>query len=116
LCKHPRPSAVIKRPGREADHSRTSCADAKNAWSYTSISPYVLMAWCLCNWKILYYLTRIEGKEQKCPARKHNFLIRAHFGAVQDSEGTCHYANYTGSVNNDSQTVILRAVSMLLFS
>jgi len=43
-------------------------------------------------------------------------LIRAHFGAVQDSEGTCHYANYTGSVNNDSQTVILRAVSMLLFS
>jgi hypothetical protein len=27
---------VIKRPGREADHSPPSSAEVKNVWSYTS--------------------------------------------------------------------------------
>jgi hypothetical protein len=31
-------SLGVKRPGREADHSPPSSAEAKNAWSYTSIS------------------------------------------------------------------------------
>jgi len=31
------------RPGREADHSPTSCAQVKNAWSYTSTIQYVLV-------------------------------------------------------------------------
>jgi hypothetical protein len=35
-----------KRPGREADHSPPSSAEAKNAWSYTSTPPYAFMAWC----------------------------------------------------------------------
>jgi hypothetical protein len=35
------------RPGREADHSPPSSAEVKNAWSYTSTSQYVFMAWCL---------------------------------------------------------------------
>jgi len=34
-------------PERETDHSPTSAAELKNAWSYTSTSPYVFMAWCL---------------------------------------------------------------------
>jgi hypothetical protein len=29
----------------EADHSSPSAAEVKNAWSYTSTLPYVLMAW-----------------------------------------------------------------------
>jgi hypothetical protein len=29
-------SLVVKRPGREADHSPPSNAQVKNAWSYTS--------------------------------------------------------------------------------
>jgi hypothetical protein len=33
----------VKRPGREADHSPPSSAEVKNAWSYTSTSPYVFM-------------------------------------------------------------------------
>jgi hypothetical protein len=30
-------SLVVKRPGREADHSHPSSVEVKNAWSYTSI-------------------------------------------------------------------------------
>jgi hypothetical protein len=33
-------SSGVKRPGREADHSHLSSAEAKNAWSYTS-SPLI---------------------------------------------------------------------------
>jgi hypothetical protein len=33
--------------GREADDSHPSSAKVKNAWSYTSTLPYVLMPWCL---------------------------------------------------------------------
>jgi hypothetical protein len=36
------PGAVslrVKRPGREADHSLPSSAEANNTWSYTSIPP-----------------------------------------------------------------------------
>jgi hypothetical protein len=29
----------VKRPGREADHSRPSSAEVKDAWSYTSTLP-----------------------------------------------------------------------------
>jgi hypothetical protein len=35
----------VKPPGHEANHSPSSCAEVKNAWSYTSTSPYVFMAW-----------------------------------------------------------------------
>jgi hypothetical protein len=37
----------LKRPGREADHSPPPSNEVKNAWSYTSTSPYVFMEWCL---------------------------------------------------------------------
>jgi hypothetical protein len=40
-------SLGVKRPGREADHSPPCSTDVKNEWSYTSISQYVFMAWCL---------------------------------------------------------------------
>jgi len=39
----------VKRPGREADNSPPSNADVKNAWSYTSITPYIFIALCLIN-------------------------------------------------------------------
>jgi hypothetical protein len=32
-------SLGVKRPGHEADHSPPSCAEVKNAWSYTSTPP-----------------------------------------------------------------------------
>jgi hypothetical protein len=38
---------VVKRPGREADHSPPSSAEVRNAWSYTSTPQYVFKAWCL---------------------------------------------------------------------
>jgi hypothetical protein len=34
-------------PGHEADHSPSSSAEVKNAWSYTSTPPYTFMVWCL---------------------------------------------------------------------
>jgi hypothetical protein len=37
----------IKWPGREADHCPSSSAEVKNAWRYTSTSPYLFMSWCL---------------------------------------------------------------------
>jgi hypothetical protein len=37
----------VKRPGLEADHSPSSCAQVKNAWSCKSTVPYVFMAWYL---------------------------------------------------------------------
>jgi hypothetical protein len=40
-------SPRIKRPRCKGDHSPPSSAEVKNAWSYTSITPYVFMAWCL---------------------------------------------------------------------
>jgi hypothetical protein len=40
-------SLGVKWPGREADHSLPSDAEVKNAWNYTSIPPYVFMAWFL---------------------------------------------------------------------
>jgi len=33
--------------GGEDDHSLSSTAEFKTAWSYTSTPPYVLMAWSL---------------------------------------------------------------------
>jgi len=38
-------SLGVTRPGREADHSPPASAEAKNAWSYTSIPQYAFMAW-----------------------------------------------------------------------
>jgi hypothetical protein len=37
----------VKRPGREVDNSPPSNVEVKKMWSYTSISSYVFMAWCL---------------------------------------------------------------------
>jgi len=36
-------STGVKRSEREADHTPPSSAEAKNAWSYTSISSYVFI-------------------------------------------------------------------------
>jgi hypothetical protein len=38
---------AVKQPGHKADHSHPSSAKVKKDWSYTSIPPYILMAWCL---------------------------------------------------------------------
>jgi len=38
-------SPDVKRPGCEVDHSPTSGATIKKAWSYTSALPYVFMAY-----------------------------------------------------------------------
>jgi len=40
-------SLEVKRLRREADHSPPPNAEVKNAWSYTSTSPYVFMVYCL---------------------------------------------------------------------
>jgi hypothetical protein len=40
-------SPGIKRLGRETDLSPPSSAEVRNAWSYTSTHPYVIVAWCL---------------------------------------------------------------------
>jgi hypothetical protein len=42
---------VVKRPGRDAEHSHPSSVEVKNAWSRTSTPRYVFMAWCLVKHK-----------------------------------------------------------------
>jgi hypothetical protein len=53
------PSLWIKRPGCKADHSRPSRAEVKNGWSYTSIPPYVFMAWCLVKYRDNFTFTLV---------------------------------------------------------
>jgi hypothetical protein len=36
-------SPVLKRPGREADHSPPPSVEVKNTWTYTTTSPYAFM-------------------------------------------------------------------------
>jgi hypothetical protein len=43
ICKVKR----VKWPESKADHSPPPCAEVENAWSYTFISPFVAMLWCL---------------------------------------------------------------------
>jgi hypothetical protein len=43
---------MLKRLGREADHSLLSVAEVNNAWNYTSTPLYVFMAWRLINHRI----------------------------------------------------------------
>jgi hypothetical protein len=46
-----KPFSRVKRQGHEIDHSPQSSAKVKNAWSYTSAPPYVLMARCILKTK-----------------------------------------------------------------
>jgi len=52
---------VIKRPGREADHSAQSSGRVKNVWSYTSTQPYVIKGYVL----MVQYLVK----------HRHNFMV-----------------------------------------
>jgi hypothetical protein len=40
------PSTGVKWPQHEVDNPTPSNAEVKNAWSFTSISPYTFMVWC----------------------------------------------------------------------
>jgi len=54
---------VVKRPGREADHSLPSSAEVKNVSSYTSSPQYNFMAYCLVTHRdFTLNLTRNKGK------------------------------------------------------
>jgi hypothetical protein len=74
---------VIKRPGREADHSPPSGAEVKNAWSCTSTSPYVFMAWycvkhrdnstfTLLSRLKLHYTVQVKVKLSLCLTKCHS--------------------------------------------
>jgi hypothetical protein len=45
-----------QRPGREADHSPPSSVEVKNAWSYTSTTQYVFVAWFLVKHRDKFHL------------------------------------------------------------
>jgi hypothetical protein len=47
-------SPGIKQPEREADYSRPSSAEVKNAWSYTSTTPHVFMAWWVIKHRVSF--------------------------------------------------------------
>jgi len=41
----------VKRPGSEDDHLSPTSGELKNAWSYTSILPYVFIEWFLIKYR-----------------------------------------------------------------
>jgi hypothetical protein len=47
-------SLGVERPGRDADNSPSSNAEARNAWSYISTPPYGCMAWCLIKHRVYF--------------------------------------------------------------
>jgi hypothetical protein len=55
----------IKRLGRKADHSPSSSAEVKNAWSYTSTPHYVFMGWCLVKHREILPLRGIFGPKRE---------------------------------------------------
>jgi hypothetical protein len=50
-------SLAMKRPVCEANHSPSSSAEVKNAWSYTATPQYVFMAWCLVKRRVNFTFT-----------------------------------------------------------
>jgi hypothetical protein len=66
-------SPRAKRSGREANHSPSSSAEVKNAWSYTSAPQYFFMAWCLVkHWD--FTITFTFYKVAAVYTRRHSFL------------------------------------------
>jgi hypothetical protein len=63
----PRGGGVVKRTGREADHSPPSSAEVENEWSYTSTAPYLFLA-SKGTWECHIYCT---GFSEKCE-NSHN--------------------------------------------
>jgi hypothetical protein len=77
-------SLGVKRLGREADHSPPSSAEVNNAWSYTSITQYVFVAWRLVKQRDILSLLLVRKEEavfmasdmlQNCGV-PHSFLQR----------------------------------------
>jgi len=69
-------SPGLKRPGRSADHSPPSNAEVKNAWSSTSNTPYVFMAWCLVKYMTLLHGVVLRHRDninlQRCSTHSHS--------------------------------------------
>jgi hypothetical protein len=62
-------SLGVKWPGRKADYSPPSSAEAKNAWSYASTPQYVFMVWCSVKAQGQLYILHIhENKKCYVPA------------------------------------------------
>jgi len=90
------------RPEREADHSPPSSAEVRNAWSYTSTSQYVFMAWCLvkAQGQLYFYL----------PSQKHITSTRRHIimkhlcprpqGTCQDRDGLRNVVFFFSPLNH----------------
>jgi hypothetical protein len=59
------PFLVVKRQGREANHSPPSSTEVKNGGAINSLPPYVFVEWCLINYTqgqiftVTYTYTRI---------------------------------------------------------
>jgi hypothetical protein len=55
----------VKRLERQADHLPPSSAEVKNVWSYTTLPPYVFMAWCLMKHRINLHgmvVSQVQGQ------------------------------------------------------
>jgi hypothetical protein len=80
----------VKRPGREADHSSLSTAEVKNEWSYTSITQYVFMAWCLVKHRdtLLYWCETwsLTFREEHRLRVSENRVLRKIFGPKREKD------------------------------
>jgi hypothetical protein len=72
-------SLEVKRPGREADHSTPSSAEAKNAWSYTSTPPIYIHGVVLSQAQEQFYLYLTNSNAWRYssipPIRLHGLVL-----------------------------------------
>jgi hypothetical protein len=70
----------------QADHLHPSGAEVKNAWSYTSIPPYVFMAWCLVKYRSDFTLIL-----QECTISSDMFTCFGSFWTPYQLLNLCSY-------------------------
>jgi len=67
-------SAVVKRPGSEAEHLPLSNAEIKDAWSYTSTPQYVFMVWCFVKQRISSHGVVLSQSQGQIYLYCHQFI------------------------------------------
>jgi hypothetical protein len=72
-CEYGAFSPELQWPRREAAHLSPSSAEVKNAWSYSSTSPFNFMAWCLIKQRI-----RLRGVVLRWAWGQLHFYILSH--------------------------------------
>jgi hypothetical protein len=85
--------------GRKADHSPPYTAKYKYGWSYTSASPYALMAWCLLNNSHNYTFYLGSPILSVLPHKHSDALCFDSVVNISASLSFCYYRSFLSSIS-----------------